>query len=225
MGAGLPRPLSRLIPSADRPVMSAIESSMNRQVLKIILFALPKVLNHTASRVPAFRERLRQHDVVAWIGLQDGSIGRIVEIRSGRFRSRLGAAAQAEVTMVFKDVATALKFLLPNRNQGEIIHAAKNFKVVTTGPDELVAWFTQTLNKSDRWPAHGDAHARRQPPLHNLYQRRSPICGRSGRRNRRFDRTKEHRSASIMHLPGRSLADTVILPSGGEIITSRTQKF
>ena len=52
------------------------------------------------------------------------------------------------MTMLFKDVATALQFLLPNRDQGEIIHAAKNFKVVTTGPDELVVWFTQTLNIS-----------------------------------------------------------------------------
>lgn len=127
---------------------SAIESAMNRQVLRTILYALPKALNLTASRAPAFRERLRQRDLVAWIGLQEGSIGRIVEIRSGRFRSRSGAAAEAEVTMAFKDAATALKFLLPPRDQGEIIHAAKNFKMVTTGPDELVVWFTQTLNMS-----------------------------------------------------------------------------
>ena len=60
-----------------------------------------------------------------------------------------GAASEAQVTMTFKDVATALKLLLPNRDQGEIIHAAKNFKVVTAGPDELVVWFTQTLNMSE----------------------------------------------------------------------------
>ena len=80
------------------------------------------------------------------------------------------------MTMLFKDVATALQFLLPNRDQGEIIHAAKNFKVVTTGPDELVVWFTQTSqHESDRRPADGDARARREPPLHNMHQRRSPI--------------------------------------------------
>jgi len=55
---------------------SAIQSSVKRQVLKTILFALPKAMNLTASRVPAFRERLKQRDLVAWIGLQDGSIGR-----------------------------------------------------------------------------------------------------------------------------------------------------
>src|SRR5208337_770985 len=128
---------------------TVIKSSMNRQVLKTVLFALPKVMNLTASRVAAFRERLKQRNVVAWIGLQDGSIGRIVEIRGGKFRSRSGTAAEAAVTLVFKDVATALKFLLPGRDQGEIIHAAKNFKMVTGGADELVVWFTQSLNMSE----------------------------------------------------------------------------
>jgi trimethylamine-N-oxide reductase (cytochrome c) len=51
--------------------------------------------------------------------------------------------------MSFKDPATALMLLMPNRDQLEIIHAAKNFKVVTTGPDESVVWFTQTLNMSE----------------------------------------------------------------------------
>jgi trimethylamine-N-oxide reductase (cytochrome c) len=38
---------------------------MNRQVLRTILFALPKVMNLTASRVPAFAERLKQRNLVA----------------------------------------------------------------------------------------------------------------------------------------------------------------
>ena len=155
---------------------------MSRQVLRIILFALPQTLNLAAARFPAFRARLRQRDVVAWIGLQDGSIGRIVEIRNGRVRSRPGAASEAQVTMTFKDVATALKLLLPNRDQGEIIHAAKNFKVVTAGPDDMVVWFTQTLNMSETAGlADGDADARRQPPLHHLHQRRPAVRLRQGR--------------------------------------------
>src|SRR5208337_5665593 len=128
---------------------SDIKAGVSRQVLKAILFALPKAMNLTASRVPAFRERLKQRDLVAWIGLQDGSIGRIVEIRNGNFRSRPGAAADAQVAMVFKDVATALKALLPNRKQADIIHNAKNFKMVMTGPDDLVVWFAHTLNMSE----------------------------------------------------------------------------
>src|SRR5271166_6791156 len=111
---------------------SAIPSSVKRQVLKAILFALPKAMNYTASRIPAFRERLKQRDLVAWIGLMDGSIGRIVEIKSGKFRSRSGPASEAQVVMAFKDATTALQALLPNRKQSDIIHNAKNFKMVTT---------------------------------------------------------------------------------------------
>ncbi len=91
---GQPRRIVETISSPAQP--SAIESSMKRQLLKIILFALPKAMNLTASRVPAFRERLRQRDLVAWIGLMDGSIGRIVEIKGGRFRSRSGPASEAK---------------------------------------------------------------------------------------------------------------------------------
>jgi trimethylamine-N-oxide reductase (cytochrome c) len=59
----------------------------------------------------------------------------LLEIRGGKFRSRSGAAAEAQVAMVFKDVATALQALMPNRKQSDIIHNAKNFKMGTTGPD------------------------------------------------------------------------------------------
>ena len=70
---------------------SAIESRVKRQVLKAILFALPKAMNYTASRIPAFAKRLKQRDLVAWIGLMDGSIGRSWRSRaadSGRVRAR-----------------------------------------------------------------------------------------------------------------------------------------
>src|SRR5208282_1763730 len=128
---------------------SAIQSSVKRQVLKTILFALPTAMNLTASRVPAFRERLKQRDLVAWIGLQDGSIGRIVETKGGKFYARPGAASEAQVVMWFKDTQTALQALMPNRKQADIIHNAKNFKMGTTGPDELVVWFAHTLNMSE----------------------------------------------------------------------------
>ena len=121
---------------------------MKRQLLRAILFALPKVLELTARRHPAYRARLKERDVVAWIGLKDRSIGRIIEFRSGKVMSRQGAPGAANVRMVFRDVATALTFLMPNPDQGEIIHAAKNFKVVPEGDDATLLWFTQTLSMS-----------------------------------------------------------------------------
>ena len=119
---------------------------MKGQIFKTILVALPKVLTYKARRFPAFRERLKQRNLAVRIELQDGSIGRTLEFRDGSIRSRAHDRTRPDVRMSFKDVATALKFLMPNPDQGEIIHAAKNFKVVTEGPDELVVWFAQTMN-------------------------------------------------------------------------------
>ncbi len=120
---------------------------MKRQILKTILFALPKVLAFTARRHPAFRQRLKQRNLIVLIGLQDGSLNRMIEFRDGKI-VRPRAHARPDMRMLFKDVRTALKFLMPNPDQGEIIHAAKNFKVVTEGRDDLVVWFAQTMNMS-----------------------------------------------------------------------------
>src|SRR5271165_2793720 len=98
---------------------------MKRQLLKTILFALPKVLNRTARKYPAFRERLKQRDLSAWIGLQDGSIGRVFQIREGKIYSSSGPSANCDVCMIFKDVATALTFLLPNPDPGKIMHTSQ----------------------------------------------------------------------------------------------------
>ena len=92
---------------------------MKRQVLKTILFALPKVLDLTARRFPAYRERLKEHNLVAWIGLMDQSMGRTIEFRNGRIRSRAGKHPRPDVRMAFKDVATALKFLSPARTRAK----------------------------------------------------------------------------------------------------------
>ena len=113
----------------------------------------------------------------------DGSIGRIVEIKQRQIPVALRALRpEAQVVMVFKDAATALQALLPNRKQSDIIHNAKNFKMVTTGPDDLVVWLAHTLNMSETAGLPmGTPMARRQPSLHHLHQRRSLIRLRQGR--------------------------------------------
>lgn len=62
-----------------------------------------------AVRLPAYAERLKQRDIVAWIGLEDGSIGHIPEFRAEKVRSRKGSATETEVTTSFKDAEIALQ--------------------------------------------------------------------------------------------------------------------
>ena len=61
-------------------------------------------------------------------------------------QSTAGVTAQPDVLMLFKDLATALTFLNPKVSQAEIIHAAKNFRVMVLGPDDLAVWFMQLMN-------------------------------------------------------------------------------
>ena len=120
---------------------------MKRTALRTILFALPVMLRRAARSYPAFRAMLRQHDLVAQIQLKDGSIGRHFVIRAGTIKSVAGLHPRPDVAMIFKDVSTALSMMSPNPDMGEVVHAAKNFKVMVLGPDVLCVWFMQLLNR------------------------------------------------------------------------------
>lgn len=120
---------------------------MKRAIFRFILLALAPMLNQAASR-PLFRKALRAHDCIVQIKLKDNSLGRWFEIRGGKVRSTAGIHANPQVTMAFKDIGTALTFMRPNPDMGEVVHAAKNFKVMVMGPDALCVWFMQLMNLS-----------------------------------------------------------------------------
>ena len=119
---------------------------MNQAKLKIILFVLIQVLRRAIHKHGVVRKHVGQRRVVAQIRLKDGSIGRYYEISPSGVKSAAGLHKAPDVVMMFKDLDTALTFLNPNVKQSEIIHAAKNFRVMVLGPDELVVWFMQLLN-------------------------------------------------------------------------------
>ena len=123
---------------------------MKRTTLKAILFGLPQILRACARLDPEFRRTLRRHNLVAQFRLKDGSIGRWCALEAGRVRSRAGLHPKPDVTISFRDVATALTFLRPSPNQSEIVHAAKQFRVIVDGRSELVVWFMQLLNAIPR---------------------------------------------------------------------------
>jgi trimethylamine-N-oxide reductase (cytochrome c) len=120
---------------------------MKHNLLRAILLALGPLLNRAARTNPAYRAFLKRHDIVAQIQLKDGRVARHFNIRSGRVRSMAGLHPSPDVAMVFKDIATALTMMRPNPDMGEVVHAAKNFRVVVQGDDALCVWFMQALNQ------------------------------------------------------------------------------
>ena len=121
---------------------------MKRAVLRTILLALAPMLNRAAGTRPAFRAFLKRHDAVMQIQLKDGSLGRWFDVAAGRVRSTAGIHPNPTVRMMFKDIDTALTMMKPNPDMGEVVHAAKNFKVQVLGPDPLCVWFMQLMNLS-----------------------------------------------------------------------------
>lgn len=122
---------------------------MKRFLLKTVLAILPRVLTKTARKHSSFLEFMRRHNCVVQIKLKDNSIGRYFTFHQGVVRSVAGIHPNPDVAMVFKDLPTAFVFLKPPPMQKplDIVHAAKNFKVVVAGPDDLAVWFMQLLNR------------------------------------------------------------------------------
>ncbi|WP_316196736.1 MULTISPECIES: molybdopterin-dependent oxidoreductase [unclassified Bradyrhizobium] len=118
---------------------------MKPLILRAILFGLVPLLRRAAKK-PAFAREMARHSCVVQVKLMDDSIGRYYTFSTGRLSSRAGIHAAPDVVIAFKDIETALAFLKPEPDMAEVVHCAKNFKVVMTGPSELQVWFTQLVN-------------------------------------------------------------------------------
>ncbi|MDP6426864.1 MAG: molybdopterin-dependent oxidoreductase [Rhodospirillales bacterium] len=122
--------------------------AMQRTILKTILFGVSLIIKRTARKHPEFRETMRQFNCVIQLRLQNSSIARHYIFQNGKITSKPGVHSAPDVSVVFKDVATALTFLRPPFDQAEIIHAAKNFRVLTIGRSDIAVWFMQMMNRT-----------------------------------------------------------------------------
>lgn len=111
----------------------------------VLLFGMAQALKYTALRYPEFKQRLREKNLIAQIKLQDNSKGRYIEIRDGKIKSKAEIHPSPDITMFFKNQRIAEKIMTPPMDKGAQVHAARNFQMGVTGPDELVCWFLQTL--------------------------------------------------------------------------------
>ena len=136
--------------------------------LAFILFAIVQVLRVTARRYPMFRARLKEKNMVAQLQLMDGSVGRFIEFKNGKIRSRAGIHPDPDVKIAFKTKDVALKILSPKQDYLFNIDAMKNFKMGMTGPEELTVW----LMRNDQHGAVGGlevwrGHRQRRSPFTN----------------------------------------------------------
>ncbi|PKN66861.1 MAG: pyrogallol hydroxytransferase large subunit [Deltaproteobacteria bacterium HGW-Deltaproteobacteria-15] len=120
--------------------------ALEKTQFAVILLGLEKLMAFTARRSTSFRERLKGKNLIAQIKLQDNSQGRTFLFKNGKVRSRSGIDPNADITIIYSSPELAVRLMRPNRSQLEQINAMKNFQIGLEGPDELTAWFMETLS-------------------------------------------------------------------------------
>ena len=114
--------------------------------LKFILFMVAQVLRSSIKKYEVVRRHVGAKRAIVQVKLRDGSIGRWYDVSIGGVKSKAGLHQKPDVIVDLLDVETALMFLAPNADRGEIIHAMKNFRVLLIGDDALAVWFSQLVS-------------------------------------------------------------------------------
>ena len=101
-------------------------------------------MKFTAWRHPAFRERLKEQNVIGQIRVKAGT-GRYYVIKNGKVSSRHGIHPNPDVVVTVKSARLGLQiFTHPNDQLGRI-NAAKSFSMTLDGPQDKAIWFMFTL--------------------------------------------------------------------------------
>jgi trimethylamine-N-oxide reductase (cytochrome c) len=126
--------------------------------LSVLLWGIPQAMRLAARLYPNYAERLREKNLVAQFRLRDTPEGRWIQLDDGKIRSGKGIHRRPDLTISFKNRAIAESFLTPPFDLLERIDAAKNFKIVLDGPDDLAVWFMATLARLETvtWKAGTD---------------------------------------------------------------------
>ncbi len=111
-----------------------------------LLFGLSGVLRLMGSRHPRFARRLAGRNLTAQMRTADYAVARHFTFQDGRVRSGRGLHAAPDITVTVANAELGLKLFRLRPDHLERVEAMKNFQLQAEGPDDLVVWFTQTLN-------------------------------------------------------------------------------
>ncbi|HVO33061.1 MAG TPA: pyrogallol hydroxytransferase large subunit, partial [Elusimicrobiota bacterium] len=123
---------------------------MKKAAVRGMLFGLSAVMRRLVRHSSEFREFAARHDAICQVRLKDGSVGRFFIFSGGNVTSRAGIHPKPDVAISFKDAATAIRLMKLPTEYAESVHAAKNFRIVVSGDDEKIVWFSQLLSRIPR---------------------------------------------------------------------------
>ncbi len=114
--------------------------------LSILLYGLEKIINLTARRYEAYRERLKEKNMTVQLRLEDRSQGRVFIFKDGRVASQGGIHPNPDVEIIYRDAITALELMKVKRDYLKMINAMKSFQMGLVGDEEQAIWFMETLS-------------------------------------------------------------------------------
>ncbi|MCJ7660068.1 MAG: hypothetical protein MUO67_13060, partial [Anaerolineales bacterium] len=115
--------------------------------LATILFGVGQAFKVQAKRDHVYRKRLKEKNLTAQIRVVDNSVGRYFTFKDGKVTSESGIHSNPEVEMIFANAEVGAQLMTPPVDNQAQIDAAKNFQLMVSGPDDLVAWFTITIGQ------------------------------------------------------------------------------
>jgi hypothetical protein len=90
---------------------------------------------------------LKEKNFTARIKVRGDAFGRTFTFRDGKVTSEKLACGDADMSMVFRDTASAVRLMTAPHNYMKQINAMKNFVVDVEGEDHYAIWFMQTLKR------------------------------------------------------------------------------
>jgi molybdopterin guanine dinucleotide-containing S/N-oxide reductase-like protein len=116
-------------------------------MFEMLLLGIYLMMKTKGALVPSFRKRLKEKNFTARIKVRGDAFGRTFTFRDGKVTSEKLACGDADMSMVFRDTASAVRLMTAPHNYMKQINAMKNFVVDVEGEDHYAIWFMQTLKR------------------------------------------------------------------------------
>ena len=107
----------------------------------LLLFILKIKLKRTAKKFPDFKKKLMEKNYTMVIRTEDGKRGRFFTFKDGEIISRRGDFPGAEISLIWKDAATAFKVMASGSNKA-FMGALQDGSLKLQGDANLALAFT-----------------------------------------------------------------------------------
>ncbi len=120
--------------------------AVRKNLLRVMLFGIPKALAVAGRIYPEFAAMLAQRDCVVQMRVKSGGVSRHIYFREGKIRSKSGLHPKPDLDLIWSAPEDALRMFIFNRDFLARIDAMKNFKMEANGSHDVAAWFSSLLN-------------------------------------------------------------------------------